>query len=571
MSVQGSEIKIIGVYGISGCGKTTLINQLKGTLGEDQFIYFDGSTAIDRVVQGGLPAFKVMSGDEQKVWREKAIMQLTEDCRESGKNGVVAGHAILWAQGEQLPNYIDTPADWESYTHLIYLDISADQVYKQRAGDAHRERDGASAAHLELWAAEEVAYLRGICLERGILVSVVRPGKTSVLQRVSGVLLDFTQSDEATNTASVERALDSIMQDVALDTVFVFDADRTLAPQDTGKMFWARVSGPSDPLKTIFNSSLRYTHPAFRQAALLYADVAASDVRFDKVCDGVAADIMLYPEILSFLHKLTKSKHAGAVVITSGLQAIWEKILIRAGLFESVKVIGAGTFHVVTPDVKANLVRRLQCMYGARVVAFGDSPLDLPMLCSANHAVVIVGEAAHRSQTMDVQLATAIDEEGLRAYQVLLPSTTTQRLDEAKLPHIELSHMEATLGGLVFLDASQDHPHASALLTSPTRDSSIHGPALREHHRQIGWFLSVPYLTEHIGLEEHAISHVQGRTIPGHRLLYENRTLVIPLMRGGEPMALGVNDAFPAASFLHAKAPADVQRKHIQAFKTVVP
>lgn len=38
----------------------------------------------------------------------------------------------------------------------------------------------------------------------------------------------------------------------------------------------------------------------------------------------------------------------------------------------------------------------------------------------------------------------------------------------------------------------------------------------------------------------------------GHRLLHELQTLIAALMRGGEPMAFGVNNAFPRAMFIHA-------------------
>lgn len=42
------------------------------------------------------------------------------------------------------------------------------------------------------------------------------------------------------------------------------------------------------------------------------------------------------------------------------------------------------------------------------------------------------------------------------------------------------------------------------------------------------------------------------------------------LMRGGEPMAFGITDIFPLASFVHARQLADVTRRHLDGQVTVI-
>lgn len=60
------------------------------------------------------------------------------------------------------------------------------------------------------------------------------------------------------------------------------------------------------------------------------------------------------------------------------------------------------------------------------------------------------------------------------------------------------------------------------------------------------------------------MKHVQGGETDGHRLLSESQTVIVPLMRGGEPMARGVWEAFPTAMYVHAKNPADLlENDHI--------
>jgi hypothetical protein len=102
-----------------------------------------------------------------------------------------------------------------------------------------------------------------------------------------------------------------------------------------------------------------------------------------------------------------------------------------------VKVIGGGRISdgfVVTPAVKAKIVSRLRKVYHMYVWAFGDSPLDLPMLRKADQAIVVVIAEKDRSKTMDAALLRAIDYDGLSAQQALLPNNVSPRLDITRLP-----------------------------------------------------------------------------------------------------------------------------------------
>ena len=102
------------------------------------------------------------------------------------------------------------------------------------------------------------------------------------------------------------------------------------------------------------------------------------------------------------------------------------------------------------------------------------------------------------------------------------------------------------------------------------RDARVAGPALREAHRRTGWYLANEFLTDLIGFEEFLIPHVQGHDVVGHRLLHESQTLIVALMRGGEPMAFGVNDAFPRAMFVHADDHDDITTELLKDRLTII-
>jgi hypothetical protein len=91
--------------------------------------------------------------------------------------------------------------------------------------------------------------------------------------RIKAMLIDFQQHTEESNLTAIESASDVALagQD-GLETMLMLDADKTLAPQDTGAMFWQELLTHSDfstdPLKTLFGSQV-YSYSSFRQATLL--------------------------------------------------------------------------------------------------------------------------------------------------------------------------------------------------------------------------------------------------------------------------------------------------------------
>ena len=288
----------------------------------------------------------------------------------------------------------------------------------------------------------------------------------------------------------------------------------------------------------------------------------------------------IYPEFVNLLKLVGRQEHVGAVIVTCRLRLVWDKILEKEGLSKTVKVIGGGRIadgFVVTAAVKAALVDRLRDSYEMYVWAFGNSPLDLEMLNRADQAVVVVGKEQTRSKTMDAALLEAINKGGFRARQTLLPSTTSPRLDTIRLPLVQLTapnFLNSVLvrrrqhAGPQVLHATEKN--AAKLLMTPMRDAKLAGPVLREAHHRVGWYLATEFLADMIGIEEYPIAHVHGRHTSGYQLLHEQRTLIVALMRGGEAMALGVNEALPLAMFVHASHPEDIMPHHLQEQLTLV-
>ncbi|KAK7051776.1 uracil phosphoribosyltransferase [Favolaschia claudopus] len=569
---------VIGVYGVSGCGKSHLLNHLKDSeqLGQDDLTFIEGSAILSSLVPGGLPAFKLLPDPAKHEWRQKAIIHIQDESAKSGKTGVVAGHYMFWETEDE--SVVWTQGDAAVFTHIIYLDVLPPLVIERRAQDAQRCRPALSETHIQRWQVREREELRLVCLQNRIIFTPAAPQ----VDIVKSLIRVIQRSSEASNISRVQTRLDEVVAEFAgagmrRDAMLVFDGDKTLIAEDTGKLFWELATSPGsdDPLTEVFSSPLGYTYTAFLQAAFLYS--ALDPAKFDQHCEEVVSRLSLRPEMLQLLREAAE-RRVPTLVVTCGVCVIWEKILLKAGLAGTVKVIAGGRAQdelVVTPQAKRQLVARLQTTHRCYVVAFGDSTLDLPMLKAAGRAVVVVGEETTRSRSMEAALTDAVVNEGLEAEQWVFPDGALPRLAH----HLELlprfrmssSFLDSTLrlaSGQRVLHVT--HDSAAKLLMTPMRNAQVSGLALQHAHADAGWYLATTLLPKLVGLEETAIPHVQGGQTAGYRIRGEEKTVVVALMRGGEPMARGVWRAVPGAMFVHAKKPEELTPDHLAHRETVL-
>ncbi|PPJ59495.1 hypothetical protein CBER1_10010 [Cercospora berteroae] len=549
--------KIVGLYGVPGCGKTYLKDELKFSLDESQYVFYDGSEILALVTDGSLDSFKQLPEREKSRLREAAIRRIASQCAQSGKIGVVTGHLMFWAEAEAEPISIDTPADLETYTHIVYLDVSAERVRKQRLGHVSRkDRADDSGKHIKQHMQREMTKLRELCVTNRIFFTSVQEPRSasddqsfSLQPDVARLLANFVAvSREEIKDVNTTRALSKLDEHLRAahatstpNIMLVLDADKTLGPATRAMLYYEQHSLEA----------------------------------FSQTCKKAAKKVSLYKEVETLLKKAVSCNNVGVVVVTCGLRRVWELVLQRDELTRDIVVIGGGQLdngYFVSPDVKAAVVQWLQQHYHTHVIAIGDSPLDIKMLQEADQSLVIVGAPNLRSKSMEPVLDASIAKEKLcRDFrQVLLPNSVRGlQIPALQVGMLAQLHLSTPQHWSLELHSAGDK-NAARILMSATRDATVSGRTLQEAHRKIGWYLATEYLPDLIGLESFKMSHVQGGYTAGHRLHHENKTTIIALMRGGEPMAFGVHDAFPEAKFLHASQPSDIRLGHVQGQENII-
>jgi uracil phosphoribosyltransferase/phosphoserine phosphatase/adenylate kinase len=574
-----SEVKVIGLYGIPGSGKTTLLNELKQHLDHERFSFHEGSEVIANVTPGGLDAFHGLGPQAQERLRELAIENIYEDNRTNKTTAIVTGHFMFFREHGILEDVVCTDSDMAIYTHIVYLNIPATMLEERCSNDVAKRRKPVSADLLSRWQQTEIVRLRTLCRKHNILFAVVGVDQIS-RHMVTSLIRDFDLHNEIHNDEQVVSKLDQAVTskfDLA-ETILIIDGDKTITPLDTGAMFWTQVAPKEEAgeksllLKTLFSSPLGYSYTAFRQAMLLCEEFTSDEV-YETICHHVASDTVIHPEFLSLLQVVASMTSVGAIIVSCGLRRVWEIVLQKFDLQNTVEIIAGGRIAdglVVTAETKASIVYHLQSHHQRSVCAFGDSPLDLKMLKMADQAIVVVTNEHTRSKSMESALSTAIDVEDFHAHQLVLHPGAAPRLDIKRLPLIDITKVDfinTLLKGQRYstaLEVSIASDEASKLLATPMRDVATYGPDLRAAHKRAGWYLAHEHVSRIIGLEPSPIRHVLGHSTSGARLFQEDQTLIVSLMRGGDAMASGVSKAFPRAMYVHIKEPEEFQHRHLE-------
>lgn len=363
---------VIGLYGISGSGKSYLLQKLRQR--RPEWLCLEGSDVINEIIP--IELFKTLPPQEKESIRIKAAKKIRAISK--GCISIVAGHASFPASNG-LEEYQDVfgTADEETYDAIIWLNADPSIVAARRQADlssGRRERMSLSPEQLTLWMKHEETLLKASTTKAGIqMIDFDGEASSHSLEQLilSKLVTPMCRSAKLESQTNLARALEAIPRS---HTYLLLDGDRTLWPGDTGKLFF---QDDFSSLKMIFQRyGDSYPFQAFWESSLLYAQ---SCNNYESKCRDLAPTLLLYESWKEFLNNVKISEHIHPILVTSGVREIWEQAMSDAELGGPAISIIAGNHSAIHPyivdaEAKAIVVETLRARFpGCRTAAFGDS------------------------------------------------------------------------------------------------------------------------------------------------------------------------------------------------------
>jgi adenylate kinase len=384
---------VVGVYGIPGVGKSRALQVIAKDRIEWQFA--DGSQLIEEVLNENgqtMEHFKVkMTPAEKAAVRRVAIQKV----RNNPGVTVIAGHCsfpIPKEDGSEGVNFEDifTSADGATYDAIIYLNRSPEFVFDQRKKDSQRSRQDFSPNILREWIDHEIAALRSQSAKHDFKLGVLSYGDMDDCRNLTTCIVEtvISPAAHAAKLKSEQALRAEIEAEIPKSDVYLLiDGDRTICPQDTGKIFFDQVKAieSEDPLKQIFQRYDDYTFQAFWEVAMLYNKSLPKDA-YLRLSESIGKNSLhVHQAWENFLSELPSNVHP--ILVSCSNREVWRAMLSQPILtendgclngFSRMSVIAGNNIslhpYLVNGHAKAILARALRERNGGcHILSFGDS------------------------------------------------------------------------------------------------------------------------------------------------------------------------------------------------------
>ncbi|MBC6422272.1 MAG: AAA family ATPase [Hormoscilla sp. SP5CHS1] len=130
-------LKRIGLYGVSGTGKTTILKAVVAATSE--VVWLQGSDMVLQAANMSLPEFKCLSDRQKYHFREQAILNAVQIQHEQNKHVIIDAHLAFLSDNGGFENAM-TRQDAEFYTDYIYLNLPATIIHRRLLNDTARPR-----------------------------------------------------------------------------------------------------------------------------------------------------------------------------------------------------------------------------------------------------------------------------------------------------------------------------------------------------------------------------------------------------------------------------------------------
>lgn len=158
------KLKRVGLYGLSGVGKSSTIQQLVSDT--DDVFHMDGTAFILQASNLSLDEFKRCPESLKHQYREQAIDLAFKHQNRINKHFLTAGH-LAFPDVSGSINSVMTDKDKQFYTEFIYMDLPAELIYNRQQNDPNKKRNY-SFDVITNWLTFEKNELTRVCEEENI-------------------------------------------------------------------------------------------------------------------------------------------------------------------------------------------------------------------------------------------------------------------------------------------------------------------------------------------------------------------------------------------------------------------
>ena len=366
----------IGIYGISGVGKTTLIKAISKKIYNSQF--FEGSKIIENLIN--LEDFKKLPSHKKYKYREKVIEFISN--RLEKRYIFVDGH-YSFIKGNRFEKVI-TKKDINFYNHIFYIDIKSSLIKRRQLKDKTKKRNF-SITDIHKWKKFEKFELRKICKKHNIKFHIINhhniDKNIEIIYEIINEINFFNEMEEFVKNNTNKKYI-------------VFDADKTLISKDSGKdyIFPLLKLEIEDVIKCFEDG---YCFSSFLKLSNLYSKIDKN--RFLKVQKDLSLQIEIEDKFLNLIKKY--NKNYTICIVTAGFKYLWQEILKKYNIY-NVKVIGGNNFlvdnYIIDNRLKGGFVDYLK-RNNKYVISFGDSEIDKEMLIKSDKGFLVLRDKKRKS------------------------------------------------------------------------------------------------------------------------------------------------------------------------------
>ncbi|MDR0918367.1 MAG: AAA family ATPase, partial [Oscillospiraceae bacterium] len=365
----------IALYGISRCGKDYLIQHISRKIGN--LLHLKGSETLNQLAQA---KFGVKFNRLDKADKEQLRVRFTEIAEieeQKSENVIVDAHYSFPADSDSY-EVVMTDADKNLYDVFIYMNSPTERIVEnQKIRDDTKSIKQYTVSEIEKWKAFEIENLNKICIELGkeliILDGDIAPSTDFITE-----LISYPQKFIATEIA---KNIVANCKNIS-DTVILTDCDKTLSYNDTTIDFCKYSKIDMNVIRNVYKGEY-YSLYQFYKANSIYDTISN---KYYSACKFAAKNTQINTELI----KDIKSNNVSAIGLTSGIADIWDIKRVEMSFPDLIfgKSRTLNTDYYISYFVKLTVVKEFHKI-GKKVIAIGDSPIDIGMLEEADKGYII--------------------------------------------------------------------------------------------------------------------------------------------------------------------------------------